>query len=577
MFIKNRVRSGLVVGSVERVCCSAGVAAVLAGVLLIVVAIVGARVGARVGAVLDENWRGTYDILVMPRGQDFNASETEGLVEPNFVATSGMGGITEAVLAEVRAISGVEVAAPIGMVGSLRRYALGPILYLADDLLAGVSASFDGALTAQLRVTSVLFDAAGDSSEVLSSGEGRVWLPARPASDIPSGFDSEPLSAVGVPEGFSPIVFGFVTGSVYAVPLGMLPAFASVVLAVDPVAEMQLLGRENAEFLDRLVRVPFERKTEDGEIEVEWVSVPAERTADMTWSKLVKEDVFALPQIDIYGAADEANRTGVTSQVVPLVVNSEPTRKLVLRLEVALAEGVAADTQLSSEALRALPDESFTPFATLEVDISDSLVPFSDPGLTLPFPGTILPPGKGGGSAYIEAASLEPMLVGRPSYVETATHGDSPAFEVMPKDVVGSDGLPVGDTYHNNSGMDSGVGLVRAYRSMTGVGGVSGVLPAPLGTFMSADLNDPSSGDASYVALGFSDTTSTWRNSSSGEQEEVLANLSGVDFITMAPGAFTDLLGGAALRGATPIDAIRVRVAGITGYTPEAQQRIIDV
>jgi hypothetical protein len=57
----------------------------------------------------------------------------------------------------------------------------------------------------------------------------------------------------------------------------------------------------------------------------------------------------------------------------------------------------------------------------------------------------------------------------------------------------------------------------------------------------------------------------------------VQSNLTGVDFLSSPPGAFTDLRGGAALRGAAPIDAVRVRVAGVESYSPSNRARIRNV
>ncbi len=61
-------------------------------------------------------WNTPYDILVRPAGTQTDLERTEGLVRPNFL--SGVtGGITEAQLTAVRALSGVTVAAPIAVVG----------------------------------------------------------------------------------------------------------------------------------------------------------------------------------------------------------------------------------------------------------------------------------------------------------------------------------------------------------------------------------------------------------------------------------------------------------------------------
>lgn len=71
-------------------------------------------------AVLSGNigraWNSPYDLLVRPTGSLTSLERTHGLIRPNFI--SGInGGITRSQLAAIRAISGVQVAAPIAVVG----------------------------------------------------------------------------------------------------------------------------------------------------------------------------------------------------------------------------------------------------------------------------------------------------------------------------------------------------------------------------------------------------------------------------------------------------------------------------
>src|SRR5450755_1402063 len=82
----------------------------------------------RLANEIDANWRGAYDILVRPRGSNLSLDSTSGLVEPNFVALSGQGGITEAEVDAIRAIPGVEIAAPIGWVGLLSSTTTAPTI-----------------------------------------------------------------------------------------------------------------------------------------------------------------------------------------------------------------------------------------------------------------------------------------------------------------------------------------------------------------------------------------------------------------------------------------------------------------
>lgn len=67
---------------------------------------------------VNANYRGSYDILVRPRGTHTAIESATGLVRPNYL--SGIyGGITQAQLKTVQRIKGVGVAAPIAMVGEL--------------------------------------------------------------------------------------------------------------------------------------------------------------------------------------------------------------------------------------------------------------------------------------------------------------------------------------------------------------------------------------------------------------------------------------------------------------------------
>jgi hypothetical protein len=63
-------------------------------------------------------WATPYDLLVRPAGSRSRLESDDGLVRPNFIA--GLkGGITLAELEAIRAIPGIEVAAPIAIVGAV--------------------------------------------------------------------------------------------------------------------------------------------------------------------------------------------------------------------------------------------------------------------------------------------------------------------------------------------------------------------------------------------------------------------------------------------------------------------------
>jgi ABC-type antimicrobial peptide transport system permease subunit len=95
--------------------------ALLAGVLAATTGftvLTGATATARlqVTGTVEENARAAYDILVRPKGSRLPLETDQGLVRPN--ALSGLyGGITMRQYEQVRTLAGVDVAAPIAMVG----------------------------------------------------------------------------------------------------------------------------------------------------------------------------------------------------------------------------------------------------------------------------------------------------------------------------------------------------------------------------------------------------------------------------------------------------------------------------
>ncbi|MGY0234050.1 FtsX-like permease family protein [Longispora urticae] len=94
----------------------------------------------RVTGTLDANARAAYEILVRPKGSRTPLEEQRGLVRPNYL--SGLfGGISMAQYEQVRAVSGVELAAPIAMVG----YAMVNTVVTND-----VTAAVDRRLTQQV-------------------------------------------------------------------------------------------------------------------------------------------------------------------------------------------------------------------------------------------------------------------------------------------------------------------------------------------------------------------------------------------------------------------------------------------
>ncbi|WP_433551553.1 FtsX-like permease family protein [Micromonospora zamorensis] len=95
--------------------------ALLVGVLVATsgfVVLTGATTASRlaVTGTVERNTRAAYDILVRPQGARTPLEAERGLVRPNYLSGS-YGGITPAQVDQVEAVAGVDVAAPIAMVG----------------------------------------------------------------------------------------------------------------------------------------------------------------------------------------------------------------------------------------------------------------------------------------------------------------------------------------------------------------------------------------------------------------------------------------------------------------------------
>ncbi|WP_349897240.1 hypothetical protein [Parafrigoribacterium soli] len=527
-------------------------------VALVALSSLGASATLRVDHALDANWRGAYDILVTPHGQDFGGQSTGGVVDSNFVATAGAGGISLDELAKVRRIANVDVAAPIGNVGILRDLAITPSLYISDDPKTGRTDLPPRA--EMIRATTTLTRETSTRVETLSRKTGLVAL-ARRTSVNPM---SATASSMASPSGFGVQTDDFS----FQVPLGQLPAFPSMVIAVDPAAEARLWGARGT-FLKALSAAPADRKI---------------HSAAATWAGMIDEKHYPVQQAEISTADNDPSTAN--GEVVPLVVNRSQTESL--KLSVTIQRAALPDNTLPADPAQleaAAKNATFTPFVTLTKDASAVSQPFTSPALEVQWPGSQHPVGDSAGTFFSTSTALDPMLVGRPSYKRSGTtsQNGTPSFRLVPQGKIGPDGGSLGGEFAEGSGSDPSVGATTAYRlpKKTRGTGFTTALPAPLGSFTDAELADEGAQTTSYAPSGVysAGTTVVTRSSrpAIADGTTVSPNLSGLDFITPAPGAFTDLQGGETLRGSTPIDAIRVRVGGITSYSRSGQDRVFAV
>jgi len=85
--------------------------------------------------VVSQNFRSAYDILVRPQGSQTDLEREQGIVRPNFLSGQ-FGGITMQQYGQIKSIPGVEVAAPIAMIGYMLPEAFVPIRWRTDPRVA---------------------------------------------------------------------------------------------------------------------------------------------------------------------------------------------------------------------------------------------------------------------------------------------------------------------------------------------------------------------------------------------------------------------------------------------------------
>lgn len=130
------------------------------------------------------NYRSTYDILVRPQGSKTTLEESDGLVRPNFLAGQ-YGGISLGQVDQIRAVPGVEVAAPVAVLGQTMRSVL-----LSVDI-KNVLGSRDSAM-----VRFSLSGTARNATATTTNQRGYLYLTRRPLITIDSNGDGESVPSI---------------------------------------------------------------------------------------------------------------------------------------------------------------------------------------------------------------------------------------------------------------------------------------------------------------------------------------------------------------------------------------------
>jgi putative ABC transport system permease protein len=218
-----------------------------AGLLLstvgfIVLASTSQTVSATLRGDAELSWSSTFDLLVRPAGSSTTLETNQSLVRANYL--SGLtGGITLSQLNRIRQVSGVEVAAPIAVVGfvnwpagstvDLQRAAAGQDVSV---FRLTQRATGDAGLSVFPATTSYLVIAPTGTIDRAGLHVGSVVIPCPPAVQCLTAHDTVP---------------GLATGQA-----GAFVAFDEPVLlaGIDPVAEAALTGAPNCVKAGRYLR-----------------------------------------------------------------------------------------------------------------------------------------------------------------------------------------------------------------------------------------------------------------------------------------------------------------------------------
>lgn len=495
----------------------------------------------RVVGTVEDNWRGAYDLLVRPPGGRVPVEETDGLVEPNFLAFSGEGGISDTDLAALRALEGVEVAAPVAVVGVLTQQVPSPVVFIPDEAMPSEPTRY------RLTLTATTSD--GIHDRLVQREQADIVLTDADLRDyrtVPALTEGTPLS-----------------WSEQGIDMGMaaLPGLGSNLVAVDADAEARLV--EGASVFAPL-----------GELDEEARDV--ERFNPERIPELFRSERLALRNHrDKVREGEELPRT-----LIPLVVAAEPIAPLRFTLEVEQIGATLRSTPTSiTEVDFGGPRQDV---GTSVVDATSRMRPLTAPELTVPWPGL---PGREGMQYLIgPAASFDPALAGRPAYRPHREDADEIRFRVRPHGPVLPNGLPMARAEGSANEGDLARGIEQSYRPRQVVDlaldpSASGppYIFAPLATFDPSGILG-SRNPLHHAPLGVYDAAPAELGvgSASNRSVELHPTLNPFGFLTPTPFAVTDLESARALRGPDYIDAIRVRVGGVRSFA-QGRERIEEV
>ncbi len=525
---------------------------------------VGGAAEARLSAEINAHWRGAYDILVRPKGATLDLERTNGLVEPNFLALAGQGGISQGQVDAMRAIPGVEIAAPIAWVGLITSSLTGPTIQITK---------FPAQTTLYTVALTVSTDD-GVSKHLVYKDQFRVLLgPGTGADGMPTALSDYGGAAAG------PLPGGGWIAEVNTTHY--LPQVQSPILAVDPVAEQALLGDQGF-FLDPLVKLKTRDSLTVGNADPHRIVLPGYNEG-----------------LDI-SIMKRGNDIEQSRPVIPVLVSGTTYAPVDISIQVSQVGhpiNHTFDSSMPADALvqaAAQAGPGLSPAGTSSIQAAAQMRAFRLNGIGVPWPGTSVP-ADAGVSVMLQGASVFTSgLTGRPTYtVVSAPDGvPTPAFRIAPQGTVPPGGP--GSSIAAPGGLQGGpeqsqMGAEQSYRSLDTVsvpiadGFVSqghGDMPyvfAPIAEYNLSTLDLPHD-PLDYVPYGAYDPPDTTLiagpNGEAVTPRPMNPTLNPAGLLQVPPMGIVDIHAAELLRGPAPIDAVRIRVGGISDYGPAALAKV---
>lgn len=581
------------------------VAVALLALVSLTAAGINATAAERLQALLDENWRGAYDILVTA-----GEGELAGLLAPNSVSSSSEGMTLEDVEA-IRALAGVEVAAPIGDV-LIPMLSTQPALFTLPKGHAGAN---ETPQAFRVTITYVTDDGLG---ERLVSAETLVvvvdeteYEDPEPAPCNVNGYDVTPEEypilagrcsdlhhrhPITYPSAGGWAANGQEEDDSFVFTLGNGVLSTTRVTLVDPVAERALLG-EAGEFL-RPLETLSTNGLADPDAMLAWTKAFPGRYADdflrMRTALHEGETGMASAELEewkrLYEAHGEVHEEVQFPEpsYVPILARDTAPAPLTMRLDVQ-AFGDAPVMPLGQGAFPyALPEEltagaQGVTVGTTTVDASAVLNPFAPHAVFVPWPETsadgLIGPAWAGVLSIFLTGTAEPphseVVSAGPDGVEVRLVAEEYVYPFMDASV-GPGGNAI-----RLSGSGTQLGLESVYAvNVSATFGQTGAQGAVVGGFTLEGITELQSGLA-HVPLGaYEPVGSTLIPGSSDaatEAIELRPSVSGLGLVSPETVAIASLESAAVWGQDAPVNAVRVRVADVAGFSADAVANIANV